>query len=232
MSTRISSAILGATLLLAACEQPGVYGTTPTQTTVTAGGQRVTILAPAGFCVDQRSTSVTAAGAFVLVSDCQLLAGETAPPNETARPPVGATLTASISPTGLGEAGPATQSLADLAGYARTPEGLALIGRGGRSQGVRLLESAERNGALYLYVEDRGPQPIAGLEPRFWRAFLEVNGKLTAVSELGFVGGGLDKQSGLNLITAFVQAIRAANRAVPAPAQAVTPAAAPSEAGP
>ena len=230
-------AIGAALLLLAACEQPGVSGTTANQTTVTAGGQRITILAPAGFCVDSRSTSVTSSGAFVLVSDCHLLArdagaaprlagaaasaGTATPPDPMAaaasdRPPVDAALTASISPTGLGDAGPATRSLADLAAYAKTPEGLALIGRGGQSQGVRLLDSVTRDGVLYLRVEDRGPQPIAGLGPRFWRAFFEVNGRLVAVSELVFAGG-LDEQSGFNLVSAFVRAIKAANPA-PAPA--------------
>ncbi|TPE52729.1 hypothetical protein [Amaricoccus solimangrovi] len=235
---RISKAAgIAALFLLAACEQPGVSGTTPTRTTVTTGGQRLTIAAPAGFCVDSDSTSVTSTGAFVLVTDCALLArGPGAGPRLTgaaasagsppapapvaeaarAKPPVGAAMTASVSPTGLGDDGPATRSLADLARYARTPQGLALVGRGGQPQGVRLLESAERDGVLYLYVEDRGPQPIAGLEPRFWRAFFEVNGRLTAVSELGFAGAGLDKQSGLNLVTAFTRAIKAANPARPA----------------
>ena len=234
---RSKAAVLAAALLLAACEQPGVSGTTANQTTVTAGGQRVTILAPAGFCVDPRSTSVTSTGASVLVSDCQLLArdsgaaprltgaaasaGTAAPPDPMAaaasdRPPVGTAMTASVSPTGLGDAGPATRSLADLAAYAKTPEGLALIGRNGQPEGVRLLDSVTRDGVLYLHVEDRGPQPIPGLGPRFWRAFLEANGRLVAVSELGFAGG-LDKQSGFNLVSAFARAIKAANPA-PAPA--------------
>jgi hypothetical protein len=226
---RISEAAAGlaAFLLLAGCEQPGVSGSTPTQTTVTAGNQKVRILAPAGFCVDPRSTSVTSTGAFVLVSDCALIgapaaraaaAPQAAP--EAARPPVGAALTASVSPTGLGDAGAATRSLPDLAAYLRTPEGLVLAGRSGQNRGVRVLESTERDGVLYLYVEDRGPQPIAGLDPRFWRAFFEVNGRLTAVSGLGFAGAGLDKRSAFNLVAAFVRSIKAANPPVAATAPA------------
>lgn len=221
---RISELVAVAALpLLAACAGLDAAGTAPNQTTVMAGGERITVLAPAGFCVDRSSTSVNSAGAFVLVSDCQLLSSARAADTsvagsdgtETAREPVGAALTASLSPTGLGEAGPATNSLSDLARYARTPEGLAVIGRGGRSQGVRLLESAERDGVLYLYVEDRGPGPLPGSDLRYWRAFFEVKGRLVAVSQLGFAGSGIDRQSGLNLVSAFVQAIRAAN---PAPA--------------
>jgi hypothetical protein len=242
---------LAGLLLLAGCEQPGVSGSTPTQTTVTAGGQRVTILAPTGFCIDQRSTNVTSNGAFVLVGDCALVgdtrapkvavtahAGATpttgAPEAAAAKPPVGAAMTASVSPTGLSDADSSIHSLSDLARFAKSPPGLALVGRGGQSRGVRVLDSVEREGVLYLYVEDRGPQPIAGLEPRFWRALFEVNGRLTAVSELGFAGAGLDKQSGFNLVGAFVRSIKAANppatasapTATPAPATAVRPASA------
>ena len=125
---RISRAAAGlaALLLLAGCEQPGVSGSTPTQTTVTAGGRQVRVLAPAGFCVDQRSTSVTSTGAFVLISECALLgpsatsvaatratatgAAPAATEAAASKPPVGAALTASISPTGLGDAGPATRA--------------------------------------------------------------------------------------------------------------------------
>lgn len=228
-------------LALAGCGLSGVSGTTPTQTTVTAGGRAVRIVAPAGFCVDPRSTDVSQAGAFVLVSDCALLtrepgagpkltsaaasAGVTAPDPmaEAARqkPPVYAALTANVSTTGLGEAGPATRSLADLAAYAKTPPGLMLISRGGRSDRTRLLDSVMRDDVLYLYVEDNGPQPVPGMGPRFWRAFLEANGRLVAASELGF-DGGLDKQSGFNLVSTFARGIKAANPAAAAPPAPIT----------
>ena len=41
-----------------------------------------------------------------------------------------------------------------------------------------------------MLVEDRGPQPIAGIDRQFWRAFLEVNGRMAALSVLGFEGAG------------------------------------------
>ena len=64
---------------------------------------------------------------------------------------------------------------------------------------------------LYVLVEDRGPQPIAGIDRRFWRAFLEVKGRMAALSVLGFEGAGLGPQDGLNQIAAFARSIRAAN---------------------
>jgi hypothetical protein len=164
----------------------------------------VTIAAPAGFCVDQRSTDVSAAGAFVLVTDCALLGRQ---PAET-RPPVGAAMTASVSSAGPGAAG---QTLDDLERYAATPQGRALLGRSGRGDSIRILETVRQGDVLYFYVEDRGPQPIAGVDPRFWRAFMEVDGHVAALSVLGFQGSGIDVQQGFGFISAFAANIAAAN---------------------
>ncbi|WP_299133599.1 hypothetical protein [uncultured Amaricoccus sp.] len=208
-------AALAVALLLAACDPAGVSGSGAGRVTVNAGGQPVTIAAPAGFCVDARSTSVTSTGAFVLLSDCALL-GKATP--ATARPTVGAALTASISTGGLGDGGPATQSLADLERYVATPQGRALVGRGGQTAGVRILATQTRAGVLYVLVEDRGAQPIVGVDPRFWRGFLEINGRLIAISELGFNGSREDPEEGFTLLAGFADAIQRANPVRQAPA--------------
>ena len=208
MSTPISdglwAAVLAAALFaLAACEG-GVGGGIATRETVRVGGAPVTIAAPAGFCVDRRSTDVSAAGAFVLVTDCALLGAQ----GEGGRAPVGAAMTASISAP---EPGAATVTLADLEGYAATPQGRAVLGRSGRGDAIRILETVRQGDVLYMLVEDRGPQPIAGVDPRFWRAFMEVNGRIAALSVLGFEGSGVDAQTGFGFISAFAANIRAAN---------------------
>ena len=208
------AAALAAVLALAGCDPAGVSGAGATRTTVTVAGQPVTVAAPAGFCVDRRSTSVTSTGAFVLISDCALLGqSSTGASAATARPPMGAALTASVSTGGLGDGGPATQSLADLERYAATPPGRALVGRSGQSAAVRILATQTQGGVLYMLVEDRGSQPIAGIDPRFWRAFLEVNGRLIALSELNFAGSGRDAQDGLNAVASFANAVQRANPA-------------------
>ena len=56
---------------------------------------------------------------------------------------------------------------------------------------MRILTTQLQGGVLYVLVEDRGAQPIAGIDRQFWRAFLEVNGRLVALSVLGFEGAGL-----------------------------------------
>ena len=222
-AARVRGMALAAALLLAACDPAGVSGSAPGRVTVNAGGQPITIAAPAGFCVDARSTSVTSTGAFVLLGDCVLL-GKSTP--ATAGPTVGAALTASVSTGGLGDGGPATQSLADLERYVATPRGRALVGRGGNTDRVRILATETRAGVLYVLVEDRGAQPITGLDPRFWRGFLEVNGRLVGISELGFDGPRRDPQAGLTLLAAFADAIQRANPAAPPAAAAPSPTAA------
>ncbi len=208
MSTPISdgirAAVAAAALVsLAACEG-GAGGGAVTRTTVRVGGAPVIVAAPAGFCVDQRSTDSSAAGAFVLVTDCTLLGRRT----PEGGPPIGAAMTASISAP---EPGTAPVTLADLEGYAATPQGRALLGRSGRGDAIRILETVRRGDVLYMLVEDRGPQPIAGVDPRFWRAFMEVDGRIAALSVLGFQGSGIDAQTGFGFISAFAANIDAAN---------------------
>jgi hypothetical protein len=141
------------------------------------------------------------------MSDCALLGtgGNT-------RPPVGAAMTASVSTGGFaGEGDTAAGSLEDLAAFAQTREGRAVLGRSGQPERVRIVDTQLSGGVLYVLVEDRGAQPIAGIERQFWRAFLEVNGRLVALSILGFQGAGPDPQEALNQLAALARATQAAN---------------------
>jgi hypothetical protein len=208
-SRRLRAGILVlAGLALAACETTtgGGFGASPTRTRVNVAGQAITIAAPPGFCIDAESTAVTEDGAFVLMSDCSLLGGGA----RGERQPVGAALTASVSAGGLtgeGDAG----SLDEIAEFAATSEGRAVLGRSGRPDRVRILATHRQDGVLYLLIEDRGPLPIAGIDRQFWRAFLEVDGRMTALSVLGFSGAGVSTQDGLNQLAALAAAIRQAN---------------------
>lgn len=195
---------LAAALLLAACDPALLGGPAPKQTTVTVAGRSVRVAAPPGFCVDSGSTRVSADGAFVLMSDCTLISGG---PGSPATIP--AAITASISTGGLGADPDA--ALRDLQRFADTAEGRAVLGLSGRSDRVRILSSDLNDGVLYVLVEDAGPKPLAGVDRRFWRAFFEANGRLTALSLLGFEGSGLSSQTGLNQIAAGAATIRAAN---------------------
>jgi hypothetical protein len=188
---------------LAACD-PTAMGGAPDRATVTVAGRNVTILAPTGFCVDPASTNVSATGAFVMISDCGLLGA--APVAEgDADEPIGAVMTASISAAD----GPAT--VAEVQSFAATAQGRAVLSRSGRGDRVRILATRTRRDVLYMLIEDRGPQPIAGIEPAFWRAFLDVQGQMTVLSVLGFEGAGIGPTEGLALIQRFADTVQAAN---------------------
>ncbi|HMQ95236.1 MAG TPA: hypothetical protein PKA33_21355 [Amaricoccus sp.] len=213
MSMRISdrpraAALLIAGLALAACEGlPGAGG--PSRATVSVAGEPIVIAGPPGFCIDRETLNVSDFGAFALMSDCALLAG-----GDRSGVISGAALTASISSGGLGgEGDDPVQSLADLAAFAQTGEGRAMLGRSGSANGVRILATQQRGEVLFVLVEDRGPQPIAGVDRRFWRAFLEVKDRMAVLSVLGFEDAGLDPQAGLDLLAAFVAALQRANPA-------------------
>jgi hypothetical protein len=205
---RLSGLAAAATLLLAAGGLAQAASAGPaTSTRVNVAGQRVTIAAPPGFCVDQKSTTMTTAGAFVLMSDCSLLGGA-----RSGKAPIGAALTASVSNGGIaGEGDSETGSLDELEDFAATPDGRAVLGRSGQPDRVRVLSKVKSGDVLYLLIEDRGKLPVAGINGTFWRAFLDVNGRMVALSELGFEGGGMDRQQALNELAALAAAIRAAN---------------------
>ncbi len=210
-----AGALLLAGAMLAGCDaatmaaMSGGAGSSPSRAKVTVAGRPVVIAAAPGFCIDAPSTTLTSAGAFVLMSDCALL-GQT----RGGRTPVGAALTASVSSGGLGgEGDDEAATLDDLQAYLDTADGRALVGRSGRGDRVRILSQQLKDDVLYVLVEDRGQQPIAGIDPRFWRAFLEVNGRMTVLSVIGFEGTGPGLQDALNELAATAGAIKAANPA-------------------
>jgi hypothetical protein len=198
-------ALLAAAVALVGCAD-GVAFTAPDRANVTVAGEPVAIAAPGGFCIDEASTTSGPRGAFVLVSDCGLLGK---PGGRT--PPVGAVMTASISanPDLVAEGGETT--LDDLEAFLETSRGRAVLGRSGDGGATRVLQATRRGDVLYVLVEDRGQQPMPGVEERFWRAFMTVNGRMAALSIQGFEGASPGPEATLRYLSAFAALLRAAN---------------------
>jgi len=199
-----ATGVVLAALALAGCAT-GVQMTAPNRANVAVGDRMLAIAAPAGFCIDEEATASNANGAFALVTDCALLGQEGG-----RTPPVAAMMTASISASPE----PATAGnspIDELEAFLRTPRGRALLGRSGRSEATRIVQAARRDDVLYVLVEDRGTSPLPGVEPRFWRAFMTIDGRLAALTIQSFEGAGPDLQESLRHLVAFTAAMRAAN---------------------
>ena len=205
-----AAALGGAALLgLTACDPSMTGGGSASRTAVRVGGESITVAGPPGFCIDSEASNTTSDGAFLLLSDCRLIAGTTPAKGKA---PVGAALTASISPGGMGgEGDDPVQTLEDLSEFVNTPEGRALLGRSGESRGVRILKTVTRRDVLYVLIEDRGPQPVAGVDRRFWRAFTDLGDQMAVLSVLSFEGSGVDAQEGFRLLAAFADRLKASN---------------------
>lgn len=207
MSTRICSALAGLALAAFAAGAPeAAERKGADRVSLTVAGRKLTLMAPKGFCIDPKATNVSASGAFVLASDCALL-GFSRPP-QGSDDTVGAVLTASVAARQRPNSSPA-----ELERFAATKAGRAALSRSGQPERVKILATRTRRDVLYVLVEDKGAQPIAGIEPRFWRAFLQIEGRMTVITALGFQGAGVDATEGLALIQRFADTLQAANPA-------------------
>jgi hypothetical protein len=200
------AALAAAAAILGACAENTMQISSPSRASVSVGGAPIAVAAPAGFCIDAQSTSVDARGAFVMVSDCGLLGQPGG-----ATPPVAAVMTGSFSanPDLIAEGGDTT--LDDLEAFLATARGRAVLGRSGDAGATRVVQATRQGDVLFVLVEDRGRSPLPGVEPRFWRAFMTVNGRMAALSIQGFDGAAPGLDASLRHLAAFAASLRAAN---------------------
>ena len=180
----------------------------PKAVRVTAGDVAIVIASPNGFCIDRATITENASGAFMFLSDCQVV-GST---GKAARMPISTILTASISPTGLaGSENGMKPALDTLGHFLATPVGVFTLGKSHVKDAVSILETKQTDVALYLLVEDKAFSDGAGVSNRYWRAFTEVNGRLVALSVTGYSDSDPEEKRSLRIIRAFVQAVIDAN---------------------
>jgi hypothetical protein len=199
-----------ALLALAGCAatEPGAMvlnSLRPARAVVTAAGPSVTVVPPAGYCLTRDAASTTAEGIFLLAGDCA---------DRTAEDGPSGILTAAISFAPLFVPGQEKRAELDrLEEFLSSPRGLALVGRGGDVTKLRIMETYREGEALILFVEDAGDQVLPVTAPRFWRAFLEVNGRMVSLSAARFRDGAGDDRDMLPVLRRFMDGLRAANPA-------------------
>ena len=209
MSTWISSraALAGAALLLAGCDVMDRVGTggDGTVESVDVAGGAVTIAGPRGYCVDPETTRDGAAPVVVLGS-CAALAGSSDAP----RPDRGAVLTASVVQTGM-QMPPIGDALDELADFLASEPGRAALSRAGDAGSVEVLETAEREGVLFVRLSDVSAFDGPEIAPDYRRAIFELGGHIVTLSALSPAAHPLDDSGREVALEAFVRAVMAAN---------------------
>lgn len=227
----LRSGLLGVSLLalLAGCEagQMGFGGTAPVgdfavlsaspeRAVLSAQGQRVAVEPTPGFCVAEDSIETSDRSAFVLIGDCALSSGGV----DLSSGIPGITTVSISGDPGFGSRGASAADLSALERYLATPEGRALLGRGGDGGEVSIVESRREGNTLFVLVEDRAEQAVPLLATRFWRGFVELNGRLTVVTVSGFFDAPMDENQMLAHLGAQVKRLQLANAApIEAPVQ-------------
>lgn len=215
MSTWISKAGLALALVaLAACRgdpvtmmaaAPGDAGMLANRTDgppprlMAVAGQRLVIAGPKGFCIDRdASRDPQGKSALVVLSDCRGLgAGLFAP-----RPAFPALLTAAVAQAAA--ARKPTQEA--LAAFLVTAQGRAVLSRVGRADTVTVHEALPEDGVLFLHLSDSAPFSWGPVAPPYWRAMLELDGRMVTMSVLAFPGTPPDRDEALTLLREFVSA--------------------------
>lgn len=185
-----------------------VVSSSPSRTVFAAKGQQVVIAPASGFCVTEESLNVSGTAAFALVSDCA--AREI---HARAFPGI---LTVSVSGDPMIPPGStADTAINGLIGFLAGDAGEALLGRGGDAGQVSLEEMRRVGDGLYVLVRDGDTTPLPVLHPRFWRAFVELGGRMAMITVSGFRAAPVEPEQMLAFLVAQVVALKQANEATP-----------------
>jgi hypothetical protein len=208
-----AAACLVALVLLAGCGGDFLRdagANAPTQVAVTQ--DLVVVTGPEGYCVDPTATRNSEDTGFVLLGNCAAIANS----RRAVQPATPAILTAAVAaPSGGGRL---ADSMADLDAFFRSEDGLRLISRAGDPASVTILETQIADAAFLLHATDTSAGAIDGVQPDYWRAYLDIGNRLATLSVLALEDRALSRDESLAALLAFVSAVRAANPDPGAPA--------------
>jgi len=224
-----------AVLALAACETPGMSGrdaefarvraargfavieATAERAVFAVRGQRIVVEPPQGYCLDEGSVTVTRSAAFALVADCmtdhqaELENGSgVGRVVEIELPRVfPGILTVSVSgEPAYGWAAGALDAFEELLG---AEAGLKLLGRGKSQAPGKIIATRRIGGALYVLIEDPAAADAPILAPRFWRAFMNTNGRLVLVTVSSFSDRPMAEDAMMGFLAQQMTQLRRAN---------------------
>lgn len=188
-----------------------------------ARGREVAVEPPDGYCLDEKSITVSERSAFVPVADCMNSPETTILASNGDDLPRAFPGILTITVSGETALGAEPGALAAFESMLDSEPGGRLLGRGGGSEPGRVVATRRIDGALYVLVEEQeleaeGSDSI--LAPRFWRAFTEINDRMVLVTVSGFNDRPLAEDEMLVFLAAQMSVLRDANGLAPSPDEA------------
>lgn len=175
----------------------------PTQVAVTQ--DLVVVTGPEGYCVDPTATRNSEDTGFVLLGNCAAIANS----RRVVQPAIPAVLTAAVAAPSAG--GRLADSMADLDAFFRSEDGLRLISRASDPATVTILDTQIEGEAFLLHATDTSAGAIDGVQPDYWRAYLDIGDRLATLSVIALEDRALTREESLETLRGFIAAVRLAN---------------------
>ncbi|MEM6488826.1 MAG: hypothetical protein AAF677_11270 [Pseudomonadota bacterium] len=159
-----------------------IVETLPERAVIVADGRTVAVTPPEGACITEDAIDVSERSAFVLYTDCALVTGPDGAPLAAINAqdaPFAGLVTLSVS-------GEGRVALWRLSAFVETDEGQQLLARSRQGGSIAVVEQRRIGEMLFVLVENRDEQAMALLSRRFWRCFLELNGRMAVITVSGF----------------------------------------------
>lgn len=173
---------------------------------ISVAGDSVIVAGPPGYCIDRGATRDTARGAFVLLGSCASLSGDATRP----APRVPAVLTVAVSGQ-PGDGAALSAPLSRVEAFLRSERGRRVLSRTDDPSTVEILDIGKSEEALIIHARDSGASEITGIEDEYWRALLDVNGRIVTVSVTGFEARPLSPDAGRATLEALADRIVSEN---------------------
>jgi hypothetical protein len=196
--------ILGATLLIAGCTEIGMLGapTPPTPALALYGGD-VIAAAPEGYCIETKASKPRTG--FAVMVACGVIAGV----ND--RPPLNGFAVVQVGAAGSAVVGSNPDA---FEAFLNTTAGETLLSVNGNASTVTVGGLKQTSGAVTVRFTDQAAPPVAGLQTTEWRAFVDVNGRLTTIAVRGLAGMPLSASQGQALLESVLGAMLVNNGSV------------------
>ena len=180
----------------------GTHGPRAPKSMAVVGGA-LRVKGPEGYCVDAPASRAGEADGFVLLGSCRAISHHPRDPHPE-RPMV-LTVAASAKPEDT------PTDLAVLEAHLRSDAGRRALSRTGEEASVSIIRTEQLDGVLYLRLTDDSPNPMGAVSRDCWRAFLDLNGSMVALTVTALASQPVDEKAGLAQAQRAVAALQKAN---------------------